>query len=330
MDKKHNYIRKYIINIDNFNLVINPIKYEKNIYWVTTPHGIYINSERTYEIIDCTNSLEKIKVKFYKQSYRYDLLILKSVEEINFKITKLKILKAVAYLKNIELVSIVNNIEGTLEDFSFITHLDTDGGNRNYYYKINKCNRAIVPGDSGTALYSKNKMIGLITHKNKDDNKSCYLLPSFLIIKLFKEDRQCFSPYLRMRLIMKNNNIELYEKFDNIKKGYIIKFFDGIKVSDGTIFCKEIKGYLPIDTYLQIYGSNEISISDGDTIITLQIENLNKYLHFPFVSGISLKKRNIIKYTYKTTFQDLWLENKRNKLFIQSKLSKNIKNILSK
>jgi hypothetical protein len=154
---------------------------------------------------------------------------------------------------------------------------------------------------SGSGFYDKKNLIGLVSHIDK---KNSYLIPGFYINKLLDEEFSNYSPCIPIKLTMKDGEIVLFENFNRIDRGFVIKYFDGLKVNNGNIFSYELRDNIPIDIYLQIYGKvgKTIKISDGKLDYELEVENLNNHLSFPFISGVSIEDKSSVKITY----QDLW------------------------
>ena len=206
-------------------------------------------------------------------------------------------------IKNFEeICSPLVDLYNTIEKFSYLCHLDINGGNRNLYYQMKVSSGIVSQGTSGTGIYYKDKLIGIISNAVE---KTALLVPSFFIIKVLDEKNSNYSPFLPLQLTMKENQIILVNSYLGLLKGFTITKFDDLFVNNGMVYCSEIKDSLPIDVYLQIFvrTNSIITISDGKFIHKLKIKNLNDYLKIPFISGITREERNKIK---KTTFQDIW------------------------
>ncbi|ADO67150.1 hypothetical protein crov117 [Cafeteria roenbergensis virus] len=287
------------LHIDEYILSYTIIKHNKKIYLITTPHGIYINKNREYTFIKDTI---EYNCKLYKQSYWCDLAIFNITSKITLKISELKILKSSNLINQLQVQSKNNHIIGNISNIVYLCHLDINGGNRIIYYQMNILKGTITQGCSGSGMYHKNKLIGLISNTNKD---ATLLVPSFFILKVLTESKSNYSPYLPIKLTMEKDKIILLNSYLGLKKGCTIVKFNNLIITKGHVYCSEIKDNIPLDVYLQIFCTvNEIvNISDGKFIHKVKIKNLNDYLTIPFISGISREEKNKIT---KITFQDIW------------------------
>lgn len=300
----------YNIIIDKYTLSITPIKYNNKIYWITAPHGIYIDPDIEYKLIDIVKN-EEYNCRLYKQSYWADLCIF-IMEENIIKMTQTKIIKSHPKLKN----SDVNNekINGYIIDFVYNTYLDINGGCRTLYYKINIIDGIIEEGDSGSGLYHNKKLIGIMSHCDNKLSNICYCVPGFLILKLLNENTSNYSPYIPLKLTMENKEIKVLNTYESIKKGFLIKKVNGLLIENGSIYIKELKDYIPFDVYIQILTrSNDIiKLSDNKIIVKLIVDNLNNHLNYPFVSGV--------KSDNEKTYQKLWENRESNIRLINNNL----------
>ena len=307
-----------IIHIGDNELSITPIKYKKNIYWVTTPHGIFIERDKIYHM-KFRKKIYKLMLK--KQANWTDLAIFESIPEqkIPLKINQLKIIKAHPNILGIKIKNSQHNISGILSECNYSTYLDIAGVNRTLFYKIKLLNE-IKPGMSGSAFYDrKDNLIGLVSHCDKDYG---YLIPGFFILKLIDEESSDYSPYLPIKLFMEDGNIIVFEKVNDIERGFVIKYFDELKVTNGSIYSFELRDNIPIDIYLQIFCNlgKKLKISDGKINYELEVENLNNHLKFPFISGVSLEEKRKTSISY----QDLW-ERKDNPIALKM-INNNLQN----
>ena len=284
--------------IDDYILSYTIIKYKKQIYLITTPHGIFIDKDIEYPFNYNDN---RYFVKLYRQSYWCDLAIFNITSEFPHNYNEIKILQSITKIYNLRVNNYENNIKGVISNISNLCHLDINGGNRNLYYQLETIDN-INQGMSGTGMYSNNKLIGLIS--NSSGNKS-FLVPSFFIIKMFNEKTSDYSPYLPLKLTMENNKVMLVNNYSALKRGFIIEKFNNLIVDKGHVYVNEIKSNIPIDVYLQIYGTtnNYIVISNNKLNYKIKIQDLNNHLKHPFISGISKKEKEQLN---KTLFQDIW------------------------
>lgn len=289
-----------ILYIDDYELSITAVKHKKKIYWVTTPHGIFIEKDKLY--------IMKFKKKEYKlildkQAYWTDLALFVNASEKNIplKILQLKVLKSHPSILKTKVYNYQYNISGIISNINFYTFLDITGTNRSIFYQITTF-KSYQSGMSGSGFYdNKKNLIGLVSHCDKDFG---YLIPGFFILKLINEKSSDYSPYLPIKLDMENSNVIIKENYNEINTGFIIKYFDKLKVSNGHIYSYEFRDNIPIDVYLQTFGflGKKIKISDGKLNYELEVENLNNSVDFPFISGVSIKEKTHTSISY----QDLW------------------------
>lgn len=298
------------IEIGDFRLSVTPIKYNSNIYWITCPHGIFIDSDKEYTMI--FNS-KPYNLRLYKQAYWCDLAIFVSIEKVPIKKKNLKILKSHPKLLNLNVKNSIYNLKGTLTKFNYNKYLGIRDGNRNLNYEITLNTGRISNGMSGSAFYHIKKqkktttefLIGILSFTIDDPTKG-YLVPGFFILKLLNEKKSNYSPFLQLKLKMDKGNVVLSEDCYGIKKNTILVRFNNLIISRACIYVSELKDNLPIDVFLQIYGELDTKLSitdDKDNDYELTIENLNDYIENPFISGVS----NDIK-GERITYQDIWME----------------------
>lgn len=299
------------IFIDKYILSYTIIKYKKLIYLVTTPHGIFIEKNKKYQV---NYNDENYMVTIYKQAYWCDLAIFKFTEKFKGKINELLILKSNPKIYHLKVENNEKKIKGFIENFVYLCYLDINGGNRILYYQLKILDGLVKQGHSGTGIYTKNKLIGIIS--NVTNNKA-FLVPSFFILKLLNEKISDYSPYLPLKLTLLENKVIVLEKYSGLYRGFIIEKFDKLPVNDGLVYCSEIKDNIPIDVYLQMFGklNNYIVISNNKFNYKLKIKNLNNYLKYPFISNISLKEKESLD---KITFQDIMNSDRSDKASILS------------
>lgn len=290
---------KDFIKIDEYILSYTLVKIRKKVYLVTTPHGIFIDKNYDYTF---TRNSKEFKCKLLRQAYWCDLAIFEITTKNKFKIFELKILKANSSIYNLRVENKSKRIKGLIENFSYLCYLDIHGGNRNMYYQMNVYNGNIDKGSSGTGIYIKDRLIGIIS--NQIDKKAL-LVPSFFILKILDEKLSDYSPYIPFQLDMKDDEVILVNSYLGLKKGFVIRKFNGLPVNKGMIYVSEIKDSIPLDVYLQIFCSynDYVTISDSRFIHKIKVMNLNDYLNVPFISGISREEKNSLS---KLTFQDIW------------------------
>ena len=300
LKRKVDYM-KDCLKLDDFTLSYTLLKVRKKIYLVTTPHGIFICKNREYPFI---KNDKEFKCKLYKQAYWCDLAFFEIINKNKIKLSELKILKSNPSIYNLSVENRDIKIKGFIEKFCYLCHLDINGGNRNFYYQMSVLKGVVDKGSSGTGIYCKDRLIGIISNCIE---KKAFLVPSFFILKVLDEKLSDYSPYIPFQLNMIGNDVILQNSYLGLKKGFIFKKFNGLSVNKGMIYCSEIKDNIPMDVYLQIFCSANdiITISDGKFIHKIKIKNLNDYLKVPFISGISREDRNKIN---KLTFQDIWCD----------------------
>lgn len=307
------------IELGNFKGKITPIKFNKTIYWITTPHGIFIEKGKEYLV---TYQNKDINVKLYKQSYRFDLAIFKSKTEI--KLAETKILKSNKIIFNSKIYN--NDIEGIIETIDFIPHLNITNYNRNMFYGFKLLKGNLVPGDSGMGFFSdKNQLIGIFAQSSNTSEKY-YLVPALFIQKLLVDKHPDFIPYLPIKVTLDKDNAIIKENFSDIKRGFKIKKFGGKPmVNKYMVYYKEINDNIPFDVYFMIIAEKEkyISISNNISQKKIRIQNLNDYLQAPFVSGITKKEFDSIT---TETYQSLSLKKftESDPLYYQDILKNNI------
>lgn len=257
------------IILENNLLTLTCIKFNKEIYWITTPHGIYLSFDKEYDVI-YQNKI--YKATLFKQSYSTDLAIFKV--NIKIKISETKIIKSNKNIKEI----IINdcNIKGKI-NIVYNNFLDLKYGFRNIYYQING-NRIIKEGESGTGLFHKNKLVGIIFCGIE---KTVFLIPAFFFEKTLQEKNSAFISFLPLKLKIKENKLLNLISYKELEENEIIEKVDGFKVSNGCIFNYELKDYIPVDVYIHVFSKNEIKINDK----ILSICNLNDFLNYPFLSA---------------------------------------------
>lgn len=290
-----------MIDLGDFISKITPIKYQKQIYWVTTPHLVFIDKDREYKVN--YNDLN-FNVKLYKISYKWDLAIFKSCEKINIKLNELKIIKSNKIIYNSKIYNSDKTIEGIVTSFEYIHHLELKRYNRNLFYGVTINDGLIDIGDSGSGFYTKkNQLIGLIAKINNEKNK-CFLVPGLFIIKLLNEIDTDFIPYLPIKLDIGEKYSYLVEKFNTLPKGYEIKKFNKKQVVNKImVYYKEINDYIPFDVYFMIVAKKNKKIFINEH--KFKIKDLNDYLKAPFVSGITQKEFDSIT---TETYQSLYLK----------------------
>lgn len=291
-----------ILEINSYKLSITPIKFNDIIYWITTPHGLFIEKDKEY-LMKLDDNIYKLKL--WKQAMWCDLAIFNCDEIISLKIKKLKILKSHNALYNISVKNKQYNLDGFLEKFYYSPYLDINGANRTLFYQINLFDK-IEEGMSGSAFYNKDILIGLASSKSDDGMKS-FLIPGFFIVKLLNESISNYSPFLPIKLTIQDNKTILFEDYKNIKKGFHIKKFDSLKLNKCCeVYSTELKDNIPIDVYLQLFKKigDIVRLDDGKCNYNLDVYNINDNLRYPFVSNVSLD----VKSSSGVCYQDLWLD----------------------
>ena len=279
--------------IGDYKLSVTPIKYKSVIYWATTPHGIFIESGKKYLL----NYNERdYECELHKQSYWCDLALF--VCDIKIKMKKTKVLKAHNYLKDLTIKN--EKIKGFVSEFCYQTHLDINGACRNLFYKIDITDGKVCEGDSGSGLYKKDRLVGLISHLGREEN-TCFCVPVYFVLKVLEKESD-FISFLPLKLTMVKKEVIVIEKYNDVEAGYKIKKIDNLNVENGMVYVGELKDYIPLDTYVHIYGEKDgiIKISDKKSEYKLRVMDMNSYLKYPFVSGVSEKPDS------KHIYQDLW------------------------
>lgn len=294
------------IEIGKFRLSITPIKYNSSIYWVTCPHGIFIESDKEYTV---SFNSRRIKVCIYKQAYWADIAIFSSEEKVNIK--NIRVLKSHSTLLDKMIYNKLYKLKGRLSSFNYERYLGLRDGNRNLYYKVILDSNTIKNGMSGSGFYYKNTkskvkteyLIGILSF-TKEKPREGYLVPGFLILRLLEQDRPSFSPFLPLKLRMDRDNVVLDEDCGDIKKDSILTKFNGERISRACIYVSELRDNLPIDVFLQIFGvvGESMKVSDTKRDYELEIRDLNEYIEIPFISAVPVDKKG-----ERETYQDMYM-----------------------
>lgn len=283
---------KNIIKINEYELSYTLVKINKIVYWVTTPHGIFLDSENKYYGM---NNGKEYLLKLVKQSYWCDLVFFTS-EDLDEKVNNLKIFKNKKKILNSVVKSSNGKIGGKIIDYKYSCHLDIKGGNRNLFYQVKRTKGKIQSGLSGSGFYNEEKLIGILSH---GDNKNFFLIPSFFINIILNEKCSDFSPFVNLSLDIKNDKLICLNNHKQVLK------FNGYNVKNDSVYCPMIKDYLPVDVYLQIFLKKDdiLVLNFEDMELNFDIKNLNDVLRFPFLSNISMIEKDRLA---KVSYQDLF------------------------
>jgi len=279
------------ILIDNHILTIFPIKINKEIYWVTTPHSCQLSSNKLYQVLFDN---KKYQARLFKQAYYCDLAIFK-IDNFNGNIKTIKIIKSKNNLLNKKL-SFKEKTGFFIKNY-FAPYLDINGSSRQMYY-LCKFEEKVEPGDSGTPIYNENEeLVGIISIARKEDT---FLVPGFLIPNLINCKNNKMIPYLPIKLTMNIENKIQVIKSDILKSGDIITNIEDFKIKNDSIFSNELKDWIPIDTYILLFMIDKEFVNlkvNDDTTFRLRIENMNKYLKYPFNPNPKYKSsyQNLLK-----------------------------------
>jgi len=218
---KLNNIKNYNLNLELTGLYL---KYETDIYFISTHHGysidkIIVNNNILNNFTICNwNEIvfSKINKDSLKDQFVFNSLSIKQIDS-----------ETTYFVDDIELKFIKN-------EYLPINMLPDNP--TNLYYKMKtpfKCRS----GNSGKPIYNtKKQLIGILA---KEEDEYIYVIPSYYILKsLTKND---------------NNNIYYFEFNNTIKKinKYIIK--------ENNIYHNSLKTTIPLDTYLTLEGDKQIS-----------------------------------------------------------------------
>lgn len=317
-----------IIFINNHFLHIFAIKYNNEVYWITSPHGHKLQKDKEYKMLYNGKSYS---LKLHIQSYWCDISIFKMVDKQKIVIKNTKFIKSRRKLEeNMRLIVKTRNkdIKASFKDNKYFVYLDIIGNSRTLYYEI-ETRLILEKGMSGSPVYNyKNELLGIVNFVN---NKLTYCVPSFFILEMF-DRKNDFIPYIPFKIDLLNkedtsdNRKEIYDKisekilsyiylteeYNGIPRNSIIINCDGKVINGDSVYVKEIAGWVPFDTYILIFKkkSDYINIEYfdidnykiGDTIekkiSTIDIEDLNSYLKYPFKTDYDNK-------TYQDLFENL-------------------------
>jgi len=268
------------IFIDDNIITVFPFKHEKIVYWITTPHHCYLDESISYPVI---YKQKKYTAKLFKQAYWCDLAIFK-IDDFTETIRVSKIVKAYSSLQSSPLI--FKNKLGFFLDYSYPAYLDINGGCRSLMYQCN-FKADVIPGDSGSPIYNKSEeLIGIISHHQK----FTHLVPSFFIPRIISNSQEVNNiiPYLPLKLTLEKNQVMVLNDTELINKNDLILAVDNNKLNQGNMFNASLKTQIPFDVYLLSMKNPEERIKleilreNKKIEVELKVENLNKYLKYPF------------------------------------------------
>lgn len=144
-------------------------------------------------------------------------------------------------------------------------------------------------GFSGSPVFYKKKMVGIISNINRINNK-IILVPSFLVLKIINDQKNNIAEeikYINLPISETNEGLMINKDCSNrLKKGYVIEKLNYRNLDkNNMVYSPEIQHKVPWNTYL-------MTIYKGDTIsLYIKAPTLTGKSHFSF--PIKKKVRNM-------------------------------------